>query len=241
MRPLHCRSACAPTRKSGMVRGEATAWPAACARCTYLRCISPARTAERCSMAENVRPMSSSASITSAPWPRPAVISLATTSHTTTGPLPSASRRQASAASAPSPSPSRSISTEVSMAIIGRSRSDSAGTAAGGVASLEFRRLARLAAAQVLHHVVGGDAVRQLETAADARDRVADVLAQDDPAAVQLDLQHGAFRQPERIAHGLGQRDLAAFGDSGFHVRPLDLTVRCGTFRYAYSIRTESS
>ena len=75
--------------------------------------------------------MSSSASITSAPWPSPAVTSLATTSHTTTGPLPSASRRQASAASAPLPSPSRSISTEVSMAIIGRPCGDGRATGAG--------------------------------------------------------------------------------------------------------------
>src|ERR1700679_921381 len=60
-----------------------------------------------------------------------------------------------------------------------------------------------------------------LETATHARDGVADVLAQDDPAAVQFDLQHGALGQAERIAHGFRQRDLAAFGDSGFHVRPL--------------------
>src|SRR4051812_23652049 len=140
-------------------------------------------------MAEKASPMSSSASITSAPWPRPAVTSLATTSQTTTGPLPSASRRQASAASAPAPSPSRSIRTEVSMAIIS--------TASRRTGSLEFRFLVRRPAAQVAHDVVGRDAVRQLETSAHARDRVGDVLAQDDPAAVELDLQHRAFRQPE--------------------------------------------
>src|SRR5690606_1292508 len=44
-----------------------------------------------------------------------------------------------------------------------------------------------------------------------------DVLAQDNSAAFQLDLQDRALGQAQRIAHRLGQSDLAAFGNGGFH------------------------
>ena len=73
------------------------------------------------------------------------------------------------------------------------------------------------AAAQLAHDVVGGHAFRQLEATAHARQRVVDVLAQDDAAAVQLDLELRALGQAQRVAHGFGQRDLPALGDGGFH------------------------
>src|SRR5690606_2054858 len=149
-------------------------------------------------------PISSTTSMMSVPWPSPAVISLTTTSHSTTGPCARASRTQRSAASAMrGSSPSRSMRTDVSMAIIGR---------ASGV-----DRVAGGAAAKLAHHVVGAHALGQAEPAAGARDGVVDVLAQDDPAAFQLHLQQGALGQAEGIAHGLGQGDLSALGDGGFH------------------------
>src|SRR5690606_21134514 len=119
----------------------------------------------------------------SAPWPRPAVISLTTTSHSTTGARASASRTQDSAASAmAASSPSRSIRTEESIAIISRWRS-------------WIDRVARRPPAQLAHHIVGAHALGQLEAAAGARDGVVDVLAQDDAAAIDLDLEQGALGQ----------------------------------------------
>src|SRR5690606_31899807 len=147
-------------------------------------------------------PMSSTTSMMSAPWPRPAVISLTTTSHSTTGPLPSASRTHCSAASAiAGSSPSRSMSTEESIAITGS----------------RIHRVAGGTAAQFAHHVVGAHAFGQLEAAAGARHRVIDVLAQDDAPALELDLQDGALGQAQRVTHRLGKGDLAAFGNGGFH------------------------
>src|SRR5690606_31963851 len=147
-------------------------------------------------------PMSSTTSMMSAPWPRPAVISLTTTSQSTTGPLPSASRTHCSAASAiAGSSPSRSISTDESIAIIGSG----------------IHRVARGAPAQFAHDVVGAHALGQLEAAAGTRHRVVDVLAQDDAPAVELDIEDGAIGQPQSITQGLGQGDLAVFGDGGFH------------------------
>jgi hypothetical protein len=64
-------------------------------------------------------------------------------------------------------------------------------------------------------------AVGELEAAAEPRDRLVDVLAQDDAAAVELDLQLRSLDEAERVAHGLGQRDLPAFGDRRFHGRLL--------------------
>src|SRR6188474_3790120 len=52
----------------------------------------------------------------------------------------------------------------------------------------------------------------QRELAAHPRDRVVHVLAQHDAAAVHLHFQHAALGQPQRVAYGLGQGDLAAFG-----------------------------
>src|SRR5690606_31897902 len=102
----------------------------------------------------------------------------------------------------PGLSPSRSIRTEESMAII---------------AGSNVHRIARCASAEFAHDVVGGHARRQLETPACARNRIADILAQDDAPTLQLHLEQGALGQPQRIAHRLGQGDLAAFGDGGFH------------------------
>src|SRR5690606_3665836 len=130
-------------------------------------------------------PISSTTSMMSVPWPRPAVISLTTTSHSTTGPCASASRTHCSAASAmPASSPSRSIRTEVSIAIIDGSGVD---------------RITRRAPAQFAHDVVGAHAFGQLEPAAGAGDRIVHVLAQNDAAALQLDLQQGALGQPQGI------------------------------------------
>src|SRR5690606_29872262 len=62
--------------------------------------------------------------------------------------------------------------------------------------------------------------------AAHAGNRVVHALAQDDPAAVEFDLEHAALGQSQRIAHGLGQGDLAAFGHGGFHrASPMHGTV----------------
>src|SRR5262249_19668144 len=122
--------------------------------------------------------------------------------------------------SAPGPSPSRSMSTEVSTAIM--------------AAASELGLLAGLAAAQLAHDVVGARARGQAEAPAHARDRVARVLAQYDPPAVELDLQDRALHEAQRVAHGLGQRDLSAFGDGGFHGVPRNRSVR--TF-YAYFLR----
>src|SRR5690606_33484035 len=135
-------------------------------------------------------PMSSTTSMMSAPWPRPAVISLTTTSHSTTGPLPSASRTHCSAASAiAGSSPSRSISTDESIAII----------------ASRIHRVARRAAAKLAHHVVGAHALGQLEAAAGPRHGVIDVLAQDDATVLELDLQGRAFGEAQGITHRLGQ------------------------------------
>src|SRR5699024_599399 len=82
------------------------------------------------------------------------------------------------------------------------------------------------------HHVVGAHALGQPETAAGARHRVVDVLAQDDAAVLELDLQGRTLGQSQRVAHRLGQGDLAAFGNGGFHGRPP------GARRYAPIIHT---
>src|SRR5690606_32660897 len=81
-------------------------------------------------------------------------------------------------------------------------------------------RVAGRAAAQAAHHVVGPHALGQPETAARTRHRVVDVLAQDDPAALELELEHAALGQAQRVPYRLGQGDLAAFGNSDFHGAP---------------------
>src|SRR5690554_582870 len=169
-------------------------------------------------------PMSSTTSMMSAPWPRPAVISLTTTSHSTTGPLPSASRTHCSAASAiAGSSPSRSMSTDESIAII-----DS-----------RIHRVARRAPAQLAHDVVGAHAVGQLEAATGPRHGVVDVLAQDDAAVLEFDLQGRALGQAQRVAHRLGQGDLAAFGNCGFHGRLPGRSV-CAHYTY-FAVRTSAA
>ena len=82
---------------------------------------------------------------------------------------------------------------------------------------------------------------RQLEAAAQAGNGVVDVLAQDDPAAVQLDLQLRSLGEAQRVADGFRQRDLPAFGDSGFHAVFLGFAVCCNRtyYRHAYSARSE--
>src|SRR5690606_12028854 len=72
----------------------------------------------------------------------------------------------------------------------------------------------------------------QLEPAAHLAQRLADVLAQDDAAAVQFHLEGGALGQAQRVAHGLGQGDLAAFGDGGFHGRPPRTKKVCIDYTY---------
>src|SRR5688572_23393256 len=120
----------------------------------------------------------------SVPWPSPAVISLTTTSHRTTGPCARASRTHCSAASAMlASSPSRSISTDVSMAMV----------LPAGVMASDVHRIARCASAQLAHDVVGGHAFRQFEAAPGARDGVVHVLAQDDATAFELHLEVGAL------------------------------------------------
>ena len=58
--------------------------------------VLPARTAERISIGEKARPISSSVSINWALRPKPATISLTTTSQMTTGPCDMAARRLSS-------------------------------------------------------------------------------------------------------------------------------------------------
>ena len=80
-----------------------------------------------------------------------------------------------------------------------------------------FQRVTRRTPTQFAHDVVGGDAGRQLEPATGPRHSVIDVLAQDDAPAFQFNLQGGALGQPQGITHRLGQGDLSAFCNSGFH------------------------
>src|SRR5690606_32677687 len=70
------------------------------------------------------------------------------------------------------------------------------------------------------------------ELAAHARDRVVHVLAQHDPAAVQLDLEHAALGQAQCVADGLGERDLAALGNDGFHGCPPMRGTVCMDYTY---------
>src|SRR5690606_14807936 len=128
-----------------------------------------------------------------------------------------ASPTQASEASAKRGSPIRmSNRTEESTAIIG-----------------SFHRIARGPSADRAHGLVGAlEALGQLEPAAHLAQRLADVLAQDDAAAVQFHLEGGALGQAQRVAHGLGQGDLAAFGDGGFHGRPPRTKKVCIDYTY---------
>src|SRR5690606_12573923 len=80
-----------------------------------------------------------------------------------------------------------------------------------------IHRVARRASAQLAHDVVGAHALGQLEATAGPRHGVVDVLAQDDPTVLELDLQGRALGQAQGVTHRLGQGDLAAFGDGGFH------------------------
>src|SRR5690606_8339031 len=134
-----------------------------------------------------------------------ACTSATTGAQTTTSSRARASPTQASEASAKRGSPIRmSNRTEESTAIIG-----------------SFHRIARGPSADRAHGLVGAlEALGQLEPAAHLAQRLADVLAQDDAAAVQFHLEGGALGQAQRVAHGLGQGDLAAFGDGGFHGWP---------------------
>src|SRR5438105_1340483 len=152
--------------------------------------------------------MSSSTCIAWSPSRNELQISATTTSQTTTGPWANASRSAASAASACSALLSSSTRTEESTEII------------GSTWSLSFSNVDRIAggaAAHGTHRLIDRGEAVELELAAGARDRVVDVLAQDDAAAVELDFQQRALRQAQGIAHSLGQRDLAAFGHGGFH------------------------
>src|SRR5664279_1222072 len=151
-------------------------------------------------------PASSSTSNSSAPKPRPATTSLTTTSQTTTGPRASAWRRLSSDASARTSPPRRSISTDESTAIIEK------GPGGSGI-----DRVARCASAQLAHDVVGAHARRQLEPPAQARNGVFDVLAQDDGATVELDLELAALGEAQGVADGLGKGDLASLGNGRFH------------------------
>ena len=47
--------------------------------------------------------------------------------------------------------------------------------------------------------------------------RLAGILAQDDPAAIEFDLQHTALRQAQRIAHRLWQGHLTALPHDDVH------------------------
>src|SRR5690606_20795685 len=81
-----------------------------------------------------------------------------------------------------------------------------------------FQRIAGRAPADGAHRLVGaGVALGQAEAPAHLAQRLADVLAQDDPAAFQLDLENRTLGQPKGIAYRLRQGDLAAFGNRGFH------------------------
>src|SRR5690606_8872514 len=91
-------------------------------------------------------------------------------------------------------------------------------------------------ATQLAHDVVGAHALGQPEAAAGARDGVVHVLAQDDPPALELDLEQRALGQPQRVAHRLGQGDLAALGNGGFH--GVLLPGRAWLERYAAIIHT---
>src|SRR3546814_5038209 len=75
-----------------------------------------------------------------------------------------------------------------------------------------------------------GEAV-ELEAPARARNRIVDTLAQDNAATLELDLQDGALAQAQRVAHRLGQRDLATFGHRRFHGEPPEHEV-CKEFTY---------
>src|SRR5690606_25106984 len=80
-----------------------------------------------------------------------------------------------------------------------------------------LRRAAGPAPADGGHRLAGiGEAV-ELEASARARNRIIDTLAQDNAATIQLDLEDGALAQAQRVAHRLGQGDLAALGDGRFH------------------------
>src|SRR3546814_7296700 len=137
--------------------------------------------------------------------------SASTTSQTTTGPLPRHWRRHSSTASASGPSASRSTRAGVSIAIIGP--------------PLAPGRRTGLAPADGGHRVAGvGEAV-ELEAPARARNRIVDTLAQDNAATLELDLQDGALAQAQRVAHRLGQRDLATFGPRRFHGEPTEHEV----------------
>src|SRR5690606_274033 len=57
----------------------------------------------------------------------------------------------------------------------------------------------------------------ELELAPHPRERVVDMLAEHDAAAVEFDLEHAALGQAQGVAHGLGQGDLAPLGHGGFH------------------------
>src|SRR3546814_14136466 len=57
--------------------------------------------------------------------------------------------------------------------------------------------------------------------------RIVDTLAQDNAPTIELHLQDGALAQAQRIAHRLGQGDLAALGDGRFHRRFL-LSMKYG-------------
>src|SRR3546814_4974292 len=75
-----------------------------------------------------------------------------------------------------------------------------------------------LAPADGGHRVAGvGEAV-ELEAPARARNRIVDTLAQDNAATLELDLQDGALAQAQRVAHRLGQSDLATFEIGRAHV-----------------------
>src|SRR6187431_1791030 len=121
-------------------------------------------------------PTSSRVSSSCEPRPRPATTSLTTTSHATTGPRVSAVRKQVSAASAMASSPSRSTMIDVSTAI----------TLTGGS---QVHRIARRAAAEFAHDVVGGHAGWQLEAPAHPRQRVLHILANHKAAILDLDLE----------------------------------------------------
>src|SRR5690606_10202616 len=73
-------------------------------------------------------------------------------------------------------------------------------------------------AASALGALACGGSVER-EAAPGAGHRIVNVLAQDDPAVLQLHLEHRALGQAQRIAHRLGEGDLAALGDGGFHGR----------------------
>src|SRR3546814_4748901 len=62
--------------------------------------------------------------------------------------------------------------------------------------------------------------------------RIVDTLAQDYAPTIELHLQDGALAQAQRIAHRLGQGDLAALGDGRFHRRFLL------SMKYGWSLHT---